>query len=65
MSEEERVVKRGYGAKVEGSRGRGRPNLRWMDSVKVGVEGKVLNIADATKSVHDRDRWSRVVHFKH
>jgi hypothetical protein len=36
--EEERVVKRVYMSNVEGSGGRGRPKLRWMDGVKAVVE---------------------------
>jgi hypothetical protein len=35
---EERIVKRVYSAKVEGSRARGRPKIRWMDSVKASAE---------------------------
>jgi hypothetical protein len=42
--EEERVVKRIYMPKVEGSRIRGRPKLRWMDGVKSDVERIVANI---------------------
>jgi hypothetical protein len=36
--EDERMVKRVYSAKVEGSMARRRPKMRWMDSVKSGVE---------------------------
>jgi hypothetical protein len=36
------VVKRVHRAKVSGSRGRGRPKLRWMDDVKAAVENTQL-----------------------
>jgi hypothetical protein len=36
--EEERMVKSVYRVKVEGSRERGSPKVRWMDSVKASVE---------------------------
>jgi hypothetical protein len=36
--EKERIVKRVYSAKVEGSRARGRPKIKWKDSVKASVE---------------------------
>jgi predicted ArsR family transcriptional regulator len=36
--EEENVVKIVYMSKVDGSRGRGRPKLKWIDSVKACVE---------------------------
>jgi hypothetical protein len=44
---------------VEGSRGRGKLKLRWMNV----VVKKGLNIGDVY--VHDCDRWRRVVHSKH
>jgi hypothetical protein len=59
------VVKKVYRAKVEGSRGRGSPKMRWMDGVKADVEMEGLNIEDARICLHDRDRWGRVVHSKH
>jgi hypothetical protein len=38
---DEKVVKIVYKANMEGSRGRGRPKLKWMDSVKAGVKHTV------------------------
>jgi hypothetical protein len=63
--EEERVVKRLYMSNVEGSRGRGRPKLRWMDGVKAAVERREANIEYATMCVQDRERWRREDHSKH
>jgi hypothetical protein len=63
--EEERVVKRVYMSNVEGSRGRGMAELRWMDGVKAAVERREANIEGARMCVQDRERWSRDVHSKH
>jgi hypothetical protein len=45
--EEERMVKSVYCAKVEGSRARRRPKMRWMDSVKARVERKGMDDEEA------------------
>jgi hypothetical protein len=36
--EGERMVKRVYGIKMEGSTARGRPKIRWMENVKASVD---------------------------
>jgi hypothetical protein len=46
---EERVVKRVYMSKVEGSRGRGRPKLKWMTGVKADVGRRGVNIECACR----------------
>lgn len=45
----------------EGGSVRRRPKLRWIASVKAGIESKLQNIEDAKMSVHDRDRLKRAV----
>jgi hypothetical protein len=47
--EEERIVKRVYIAKDEGSRVRGRPKMRGMDCVKASVEIKGMNVEESKK----------------
>jgi hypothetical protein len=59
---EERIVKRVYSAKVEGSRAIGRPKMRWMDNVKASVERKGMNVEEARMCVQDRSAWRRVVY---
>jgi hypothetical protein len=48
-------------ANVDGSRGKGRSKLSWMDNVNSIVERNVLNIEDARVCEHARDRWKRVL----
>jgi hypothetical protein len=62
---EEEWLKECISKKLEGSTGRGRPKLRWIDGVKAAVERRGLNIEYARMCVHGRDRWRRVVHSKH
>jgi hypothetical protein len=59
--EEERIVKRVYIAKVEGSRARGRPKMKWTDSVKASVEmeeGGVFLICNSLFEDEWRMLWS-------
>ena len=58
----ERVVKRVYESSVDGKRARGRPRLRWSDSVRVAVERKGLDMRAARMCVNDRMKWRRVVY---
>jgi hypothetical protein len=62
---EERAVKRGYRSKVEGSRGKGRPKLWWMDVIKAVVERRGANIEYARMCMQDLERWSSAVHSNH
>jgi hypothetical protein len=59
--EEEKMVKRVYIAKTEGSRARGRPKLMWMDIVKVTVERKGMNVEEA-RCMQEYGEWRRVVY---
>jgi hypothetical protein len=59
--EEERMVKIVYCAKIEGSRARGRPKMRWMYGVKASVERKIMNVEEVIRCVQDRGEWRRVV----
>jgi hypothetical protein len=60
--EEEQMVKRVYGAKVEGSKAGGRLKIKWMDSVKASVERKGMNVEEAKRCAQDRGEWRRVVY---
>ena len=44
---------------VEGSRGRGRPKRRWLDTI---MEDTQLNITELAKEARDRQNWRRRVH---
>jgi hypothetical protein len=61
--EEERIVKRVYSAKVEGSRARGRPKMRWMDGVGASVKRNGTSIEEAKRCMRDRGEWRRVVYY--
>jgi hypothetical protein len=54
--EEKSVVKIVYMSNVEGSRGRGRPKLWWMDVVKAAVKRRGANVEYARMCVQDRER---------
>jgi hypothetical protein len=60
--EEERMFTMVYSAKVEGSRAKGRPKMRWIDSVKASVERKGMNAEEAKRCAQDRGEWRRVVY---
>jgi hypothetical protein len=49
------MVKREYGAKMEGSRAMGKPKMRLM----VSVERKGMNIDEARMCVQDCSEWRR------
>jgi hypothetical protein len=60
--EEERIVKRVYSTKVEGSKARGRAKMRWMDSVKASVESKGMNVEEAKRCMQYCGESRRVVY---
>ena len=43
----ERMAKRIYGSGVEGRRGRGRPNMGWMEGVKSALRARGLTLDQA------------------
>jgi hypothetical protein len=49
---------------VDGSRARGRPKIRWMDSLKASLERMVMNVEEARRCVQDRGEWRRVVYSR-
>ena len=45
--------------KVEGSRKRGRPNMRWIDSIKAAMG---IGLQDLSRAVEDRTLWTSLIH---
>ena len=58
---EERLIKRMYQANVEGNKGRGRPQRRWRDEVKVLLLGRKLSKKEGMVLARDRDAWAGMV----
>ena len=54
--EDEYVGKRLMGMEVQGKRRRGRPNRRWLDSIRNDLSERELSGEDA----QDRPRWRRL-----
>jgi hypothetical protein len=44
---------------VEGTRGRGRQKLKWMDGVKAAVKRRGTNFEYARMFLQDHERWRR------
>ncbi len=59
--EEECLVKKITRSDVRGVRPRGRPRIRWLDSVKrvLGVRG--MSVEQGRLLVHDRNEWRAIV----
>ena len=57
----ERMAKRIYGSGVEGRRGRGRPNMGWMEGVKSALRNRGLSLEQAREGVHDRPVWRGLI----
>ena len=53
----ERMAKRIYDSGVDGRRGRGRPNMGWMEGVKTAVRNRGLTLEQAREFVHERSVW--------
>ena len=45
--------------KVEGSRKRGRPNMRWIDSIKEAIG---MSLQKLSRAVEDRRLWTSLIH---
>jgi len=58
---EERLVKRIYGAEVNGRRTRGRPRLSWMGGVRRVLHEKGLNVEEARRMTVNRNEWRGIV----
>ena len=48
------MAKRIYDSGVDGRRGRGRPNMGWMEGVKSALRNRGLTLEQAREDVHDR-----------
>ncbi len=59
--EEERLVKKITRSNVRGVRPRGRPRMRWMDSVKRALGARGMSVEQGRIAVHDRNEWRAVV----
>ena len=57
----ERMAKSIYGLGVEGRRGRGRPNMGWMEGVKSALRARGLTLEQAREIVHDRPVWRGLI----
>jgi predicted small integral membrane protein len=58
---EERNMYRLLVGKPEGKRPLGRPRLRWMDNIKMGLLDSGLNVLDWIGLAQDRYRWRALV----
>ena len=58
---EERGVYRVLLRKPEGKRPLGRPRLRWVDNIRMDLQGVGCGYMDWTGLVQDRNRWRRLV----
>ena len=56
----ERLTKRVYTSEVRGTRGRGRPRLRWIDGVKSACHDRGLTLEMAKEVCRDRSVWRSV-----
>ena len=45
--------------KVEGSRKRGRPNMRWIDSIEEAIG---MSLQELSRAVEDRTLWTSLIH---
>merc|ERR1712121_171135 len=52
--DEERIAKRVMKSEVEGNRGRGRPNLGWMDGVRRALRERGMSVEQGKQDVWDR-----------
>jgi hypothetical protein len=57
--EEDRMAKKVYNAEVPGQRPRGRPHMRWNDTVKAALDDRGMSLAGAKESARDRLTWRR------
>src|SRR5678815_2321686 len=55
-----RLVKRMYSGECVGNRPVGRPNKKWIESVKECLQERNVSLAEARRKVHDMREW-RVV----
>ena len=51
------IAKRAYAREFVGSRSAGRPRKRWLDTVKVCLRKKGLDVRQARRMVQDRSEW--------
>jgi hypothetical protein len=56
-----RMPKKLLSSELEGSRGRGRPRRRFIDSVKADLEVRGLNLTEAGTLASNRREWGTVV----
>ena len=59
--EESRLVKRIYRSEARGKALPGRPQLRWMDSVKRALNDRGLTVEQARVKVRDKNEWRAIV----
>ncbi|KAK3869735.1 hypothetical protein Pcinc_024963 [Petrolisthes cinctipes] len=62
--EENRMVKRIGGSDLGGVRRRGRPQRRWMDTVKGTLSGRGVSVVQGRVIAHDTNEWRRLVCLK-
>lgn len=62
--DDERLVKKVWGAEMEGVRGRGRPKRRWnwKDSIKDVLGDRGVSVVEAERMTADRRVWRGLVH---
>ena len=55
--EYERLLKKVLNAKVDGRSARLRPRFEWMDGVKRALNGKRMNVREASECAKNRNEW--------
>ena len=53
----DRIVKRVYVGECAGSRSLGRPQNRWIDTMKECIKKRGLDVRQARRMVQDRNEW--------
>ena len=59
--DKDRISKRVYVEECAGSRSVGRPQKRWIDTVKECLKKRGLDIRQARRIVQDRSEWQEFV----
>ena len=55
------VGKKAMETKVQGVRRRGRPNKRWIDSVREDLKGMGFSVEEGIRTAQDREGWRNLV----
>ena len=57
----ERLLKKVMNAKVDGRSAKGRPRFGWMDGVKRALNGRRMDIREASERARNRNEWRTIM----